>query len=122
MLEVTVLEAIVFGVKSVRSRDRERDCGSAAIVVLVCAVVVGAALMSALGEVGSTVRHRSQAQTAADAAALASLDGGRSAAASLASANGARLVSWAPGPGTGEVTVMVRVDDITATARATNTP
>jgi Putative Flp pilus-assembly TadE/G-like len=112
-LEVTVLEATVFGMKSVRSRDRERDCGSAAIVVLVCAVVVGAALMSALGEVGSTLRHRSQAQTAADAAALASLDGGRSAAASLAAANG---------PGTGEVTVMVRVDDITATARATNTP
>jgi Flp pilus assembly protein TadG len=118
------VEVTVFRNESVRShgRDRDRDGGSAALVVLVGAVIVGAALMSALGDVGSTLRQRAQAQTAADAAALASLDGGRSSAAALASANGARLVSWAPGPGIGEVTVVVRVDDVTATARATNAP
>ncbi len=93
-----------------------------AIVVLVAAVVIGAALMSALGAIGSTLRDRARAQAAADAAALASLDGGRPAAVALASANGAALLSWASGPGIGEVTVVVRVDDVTATARATDVP
>jgi hypothetical protein len=102
--------------------QRRADAGSAAILVLVVSVVLGTALMSGLAQLGSTVRDRMHAQSAADAAALGSLEGGRSWAASLASANGADLVSWVAGPGPGEVTVVVAVGEVTATARATNAP
>jgi hypothetical protein len=108
------------------------------LVVAALAVVV----MSVLADAGVTARNRVQAQTAADAAALASLEGGRTAAAAMAAANGAVLVSWArvsagdsagdwgggsvggAGGGLGGyvVTVVVRRGDSTATARASNTP
>ena len=62
----------------------------------------------------------SRARSAADAAALASVEGGPAAAIELAAANGATLVSWAQVGS--DVVVEVRVGDAVATARATNVP
>ena len=101
---------------------RRADRGQAALLVVVVATVVFAAVVSGLAVVGRTAVDRAQAQTAADAAALASLDGGRSAAADLAVRNGAVLVSWRRGPGVHEVTVTVSVDGVTASARASDAP
>ena len=44
------------------------------------------------------------------------------AADDLARRNGAVIISWSRGPGPDEVTVVVRVGDSTATARATDAP
>ncbi len=109
-------------VESRPSGVRPSDAGQAALVVVVTAAVLGAALMSGLVELGSTMRERTHAQAAADAAALASLVGGRSVAVSMAMANGATVVSWSRGPGADEVTVVVQVGDSVATARASNAP
>lgn len=102
--------------------DRRDDAGQSAIVVLVVAVAIGVAVLSALVDFGGVVQDRARAQTAADAAALASLDGGRTAASSLAELHGGTIVSWHRGPGSHEVTVVVRVGDSSATARASNSP
>ncbi len=76
----------------------------------------------ALVVLGGRVVERTRAQTAADAVALVSLDGGRHSAEALAARHEAELVSWMRGPGEGEVTVVVRVGSADATARATNAP
>lgn len=99
------------------------DAGSA--VLLVTMVMSLAALMSlAVVELGVAAAHRSRAQTAADAAALAGvsapLSQGRSAAVRLARANGAALVSFRRSGWV--VTVVVEVGGARATARATNGP
>ena len=74
----------------------------------------------AVGAMGRVAIDRTRAQTAADAAALAALDGGRAAAIDLAQRHGATVTAWSR---TGdEVTVVVRIGDTTATARATNAP
>lgn len=91
------------------------------LVVAVAAVLL-VAMVVALAALGRTAVDRTRAQTAADAAALASLDGGRGAAASLAARHGASVVSWSRGPDPFEVTVTVRLGDTTATARASNAP
>lgn len=91
------------------------------LVVTVAAVLMVVSTM-ALGAMGRTVLDRTRAQTAADAAALASLDGGRAAAGELALRHGATVVAWSAGPGPFEVTVTVRVGDTTATARASDAP
>ena len=102
---------------------RRDDVGQAAVLLLLVVVVaVGIALMSALVEFGAVTQQRARAQTAADAAALASLDGGVSAAATYAERHGATVVSWSQGPESHQVTVVVRLGDTTATARATNAP
>ena len=100
--------------------SRRRDRGQAAILVVAVVVVLAVVLAGALAEFGGHVLDRGRAQHAADAAALASLDGGAGAAAELARQNGAVLVSWQRGPGPDEVTVVVRVGESTATARASN--
>lgn len=102
-----------------RCRD---DRGQSAVLLLIVLAVLAGALATALVDVGEAVSERARAQTAADAAVLASLEGGRSAAGRLAAANGGEIVSWRRGPGPDEVTVTVRVGDATATARATNAP
>ena len=95
--------------------------GQAAVLVVVVATVIGAAVLVGLAELGRGLVDRSRAQTAADAAARASLDGGRSAAARLAAEHGATVVEWSGGgSGVGEVTVTVRRGRATATARATD--
>jgi hypothetical protein len=75
-----------------------------------------------LASMGRTTIDRTRAQTAADAAALASLDGGRRAAVNLAGHHEAVVISWSRGPGVGEVSVVVRLGEVTATARASNAP
>ncbi len=105
-----------------RSWTSRRDHGGAAVVVLAVAVVVGVLFAIAVGEFGARLIDRTQAQVAADAVALGSLDGGRAVAVRLAAENGAELVSWRRGPGPFEVTVVVRIGDSTARARASDAP
>lgn len=83
----------------------------AVVVALAALVVLG------LGRVGSVVVARAQAQTAADAAALAGAVQGRAAAEGLAVANGGRLVSWAAVDREVEVVADVRGERARARAR-----
>jgi Putative Flp pilus-assembly TadE/G-like len=89
-----------------------------ALVVIVLAVV----LTMAMGSLGGLAVDASRARTAADAAALAGVEGGRPAAAKFAAEHGATLVAYrASGPADDRlVTVRVRVGRATATAAATN--
>jgi uncharacterized membrane protein len=100
---------------------------------MVAAAVLGIALMLAVVEMGELALDRSRAQTAADAAALASFQGGQRAAQRLAAVHGGTLVSWEFVDGgadgvercpdhCGEVLVEVRVGEVSATARASNMP
>jgi len=102
-----------------RVRQSDESSGQATVLLLaVVALVV--VLMAATAHFAGRVVTREQAQIAADAAALAGTDGGRPAAAQLARANGGVLVSFTL---VGDaVQVVVRVDDATATARATRAP
>jgi hypothetical protein len=87
---------------------------------VVAAVVVFAALL-ALGLVraGGVAVDGARARTAADAAALAGAAEGRSAAAALARANGARLVHFEQSGA--DVLVTVAVGKVTARSRARET-
>ncbi|MEM8746555.1 MAG: pilus assembly protein TadG-related protein [Actinomycetota bacterium] len=97
-----------------------RDRGQAAILLVVAVTTVLIVFLVALAGLGATSIDRTRAQTAADAAALASLDGGREVAERFASAHGAELVEWTDGPGADEVTVVVRLGEVTAIARASD--
>jgi hypothetical protein len=77
-------------------------------------------IIMAIAQLGTVVLERSAAQTAADAAALAAVAGGRSAAEAVAHANGAAVVQLRAG--LHEVIVTVRIGDAVATARATDAP
>lgn len=102
----------------VRARNRV-DGGQAVMLVLAVAVVIVVVAMAA-ARFGARVVHREQAQAAADAAALAGVDGGRPGAARVASANHGTLVSFeARGD---DVVVVVTVAGERATARATRAP
>ncbi len=98
------------------------DEGQAAVLLVTVAAALLVAVLLGLGAMGRTALDHTRAQTAADAAALASLDGGHSSAVSLARRHGAAVVTWFRGPGPSEVTVTVRLGDTTATARASNAP
>jgi hypothetical protein len=98
------------------------DGGQAASLVLVVVTAVGLVVAAALGDVGRAVVDRQRARTAADAAALAGVLGGRGAAVELARRHGGALVGWEVGPGPGEVTVVVRLGDARVVARATDSP
>lgn len=98
------------------------DRGQAAVLLVIAASVIFLVTTTALVVLGGRVVERTRAQTAADAAALVSLDGGRTSAEELAARHGAELVSWVRGPADGEVTVVVRLGGARATARATNAP
>ena len=99
--------------------SNEDDRGQA--VVLLLAVVVMAALaLLAVGAFSRRIIDRDRAQTAADAAALAAVIGGRPAAERFAGGNGARLIGFDQ---VGDVvTVVVEVGGESATARATDGP
>jgi len=103
-----------------RSRSID-DRGQAAVLVIISTTLF-VLMMTALLSLGSQALDRARAQTAADAAALASLDGGHVRAETIAHRHGAKVVSWQRGPGPDEVTVVVRVGESTATARATDGP
>jgi Flp pilus assembly protein TadG len=100
------------------------DRGQAVLLMLVVVALCG--LMAvAVGRLGGVLVDRQQAQTAADAAALAGVEGGRAAAADFAARNGGTLVAYdevGSGSGVRTVTVTVSAGEATATARATNGP
>lgn len=103
-------------------RDSTRDDGQAALAMVIMVAVLFVALVMAAGTFGGRALDRTRAQTAADAAALGSLTGGRLQAHRLAHDHGATLVSWERGPGPHDVSVVVRLGTATATARATDAP
>lgn len=99
-----------------------RDRGQASVLVVIVATAMCTSLAAAVVGFGGQLIDRTHAQTAADAAALASLAGGSPAARALAQRHGATLVEFVRGPGVGQVTVTVRIGDVTATAAATDAP
>ena len=91
------------------------------MIVLVAVVIAIGALVAAGGaEFAGDVVDTARARTAADAAALASVHGGREAGAAIAAANGATLVEWRKVGD--DVVVTVRVGDAIVSARATDAP
>lgn len=104
-------------------RQRTEDRGQAIGLVLISIVLIAAAAMGMVA-VSRHVTERGAAQTAADAAALAGVDGGSGASAEAARRNGARLISFERG-GDDQgfvVTVEVAVGDEHALARASSEP
>jgi hypothetical protein len=96
-----------------------RDQGSA-ILLTVGAVAVAGLVALGAARIGAAMVQRQRAQVAADAAALAGVEGGRDAAARLAAINGGQLIQldragWI-------VTVVVTVGDASAQASASNGP
>jgi hypothetical protein len=98
----------------------KRDRGSALVLVVLVAVAFAVAAGAGLAALSRDLIDVSRARSAADAAALASVEDGPAAAIELATANGATLVSWAQVGS--DVVVEVRVGDAVARARATNVP
>ncbi len=90
------------------------------VLLVTVAVVLAATTAVATAELGVAMVQRQRAQTAADAAALAGLDGGAAAAARLASRNGGRMVGFVARASI--VTVTVRVGDAVAVASASDGP
>ena len=103
-----------------RTRTSPGDPGQAAIMVVIVAAVLLVCVIGAIGTMGRTTVARVRAQTAADAAALASVGGDAGDAQILAGQHGATVIEWTRGPGPDEVTVTVRLDGVTAVARASN--
>jgi hypothetical protein len=101
-------------------RDRNGDDNGQATLLAVSVVALAVALMLGAVRLGVRLIDLERASAAADAAALAALDGGRSAAADMAARNGARLTGFtALGD---DVAVVVVVGDATGEARATRAP
>ena len=96
------------------------DRGAMTVLVVLVAFAITAAIVLGLVPLLVDLTDRQQARSAADAAALAGVTGGRPAATALATANDAALIGWSRSGR--EVTVSVRVGDQTATARATDGP
>jgi hypothetical protein len=103
-----------------------RDRGQAAISVVIVVAALCAAVAWSLVDVADRSIERTRAQTAADAVALAAVEGGRMAAERLARRHGAEIDTWirepAPDGVSTAVTVVVVLGDATATARASNEP
>jgi hypothetical protein len=91
-----------------------------AVVLLLAVVVLAALAVIAVGLFGRRIVDHARAQTAADAAALAAVVGGRPAAERFAAGNGGRLIGFAQSGD--EVTVTVEVGGERAAARATDGP
>jgi len=81
------------------------------VVALAAIVVIG------LGRLGAVVVARAEAQTAADAAALAGAVHGRAAADGLAVDNGGSLIAWTSAGAEVEVVAEVRGERARARAR-----
>jgi hypothetical protein len=103
-----------------RRPDRPIDRGAAFVLTVLIGLGLTGGVMLALVPVLGDLVDRQRARSAADAAALAGLDGGQPAAVAIAAANGAALVGW-QGEGH-EVLVTVVVGDQRASARATDAP
>ncbi|MEO7397223.1 MAG: pilus assembly protein TadG-related protein [Ilumatobacteraceae bacterium] len=106
--------------------DRRRaspDRGQAiALVTIVIAVIASVAI--GMASVALRLVHRSEAQTAADAAALAGATSGYASAAAVAERNGGRLVAFQSDPDGDDVTVSVTVEvgGESAVAKASTEP
>lgn len=97
-----------------------RDRGSMLVATVLVGLALTAGVLLALTPVLTDLVDRQRAQAAADAAALAGVVEGRTAAAELAAANGGLLVAWSESGD--EVTVVVEVGGQRARARATDAP
>ena len=73
---------------------RRGDERGQAVPLALAVVALAILAMAALAELGGNVVDAGRARTAADAAALAGVEGGREASARVAADNGAVLVSW----------------------------
>ena len=91
-------------------------------MVAAVALVLAVAMAAALDRVGSVAVDRTRARTAADAAALAGVRGGRAAAERLAGAHGGELVVWTVDDASSQVSVVVRVGSASAPAVASDRP
>jgi uncharacterized membrane protein len=96
------------------------DRGQASVMVLSVSLAMFVTLSAATVTFGGHVLDRRRAQTVADAAALAALDGGRAAADSIARRHDATVVSYRDDGD--HVTVSVRVGSSSASAAATDAP
>jgi hypothetical protein len=103
-------------------RGSSDDRGQVGVLVLIVSAVLFVSLSAATVTIGSRMVDRTQAQTAADAAALGAVVGGPGLARVLAARHGATVVAMSRGPELGEVTVVVRVGTATASAAATGAP
>lgn len=101
-------------------RHAENDSGQAAIALVAVVSVIFIATVAALVSFGASVLDRTRAQTAADAAALASVTRGRAAANAAAARLGGVVVSWQRDGD--DITVVVHLGDAAAIARATDVP
>lgn len=97
-----------------------RDRGSMTMLVVLVGFALTAALAAGMTPVLIDLVDRQRARSAADAAALAGVTGGRAAAHDLAEANGGSLVGWAGDRHA--VTVRVQVGDQVVVARASDAP
>jgi hypothetical protein len=102
-----------------RRRGTPTERGQATLLVIAVATIV-VVLIVAVARLGALVTVVEQAQVAADAAALAAVDGGPAAASRLARANGATVVAFRQEGD--EVVVTVDLDGRRATARAARAP
>lgn len=102
---------------------RHGDAGQAIGLVLIAIAFVAAAGMGVIA-VSRHLTDRSVAQTAADAAALAGVEGGAAAAGAAARRNRAQLIEFDRGGGVSGfiVTVEVTVGTEHAVARASSEP
>ena len=103
-----------------RAGEPGRDDGSTLVLTVLVGVALCAAVTLALVPFLIGLVERQQAQSAADAAALAGVSGGRPASVATAAANDATVVGWARDGRA--VTVTVSVGAHRATARATDGP
>jgi hypothetical protein len=102
-----------------RSGRRVRERGQATVLLLAVVALVLVAMV-ATARFGARVVAKEQAQVAADAAALAGVEGGQAAARRVAVANHGLLLGFL---GDGEtVLVVVRVGTEVATAKAKRAP
>lgn len=97
-----------------------RDRGSMLVLVVFVGLAITSAVMASTVPVLGVLVDRQRAHSAADAAALAGVTGGRLSAEALARSNGGMLVDWSISDRV--VTVRVRVGDQVVTARATDAP
>ncbi len=97
-----------------------RDRGSMLVFMVFVGLAITSATTVALVPLLADLIDHQRAQSAADAVALAGVNGGRSSSNAFAVANHAELLGWTRVGRT--VTVEVVVGDQTATARATDEP
>lgn len=106
----------------VQSQRELRDDRGQAVPLALVAVVIAVIATFAIASLGRSIVDAGRARTAADAAALAGVEGGREGSTRLAAEHGATVVTWSSSgpPDAVTVTVTVRVGRASATAAASN--